>query len=223
VIVRLLITMRSSVVSAANNQPTLLDSINKLVAMLFQSFSSTGIDAVKYEQQQQRQQYQKVSSASSNSEMVNIFKIGIERETKKSLQQMQQLIQHRNLLLLLQFWFSSLSLIIPTSTFALNLSEGKKTFIRFVSTSSNISSPSCLLSNGVIEVNSIYLIIQIICDSIFSPSLHVGSSTNLFSNQIWKLLLDLLHLLLGTMSSSEETYSKGTYFFTFKAFPLFAS
>jgi hypothetical protein len=201
--------MRSSATSKANNHSTVLDHTNKLIAELFQRFSATGIEAVKYEQQQQRYHPQK-SSILTNSEMVNIFKIGIERESKKSLQQMQQLLQHRNLLLLLQFWSSSLSLIIPTSIVTLHLSEGKKSFLQFLSPSSNSSLPSCLLSTGVIELNSISSILQIVCDSIFVPSLHVGSSTNLFSNQIWKLLLDLLHVLLGTMSSFDNASSKGT-------------
>jgi hypothetical protein len=74
---------------------------------LFHSFSSLGMEAVRAE-------LSGISSQSSEtSEQQNVFKVGLERESKKSLAQSQQLQSSQNLFLLLKFWNYSFDLIVP--------------------------------------------------------------------------------------------------------------
>ena len=194
---RLLITIRSQVLLSlpSSHSSEALIAIQQIIQDLFSHFSSLGIAAVQSDQRSAH-----LSSVSPTP--LNVFAIGLERENKKSqlrMRSLQQAYQH-NLFVLLKFWLLSMDYFIPTTAIASSTTLPSATGTSPLASSSD-PSLECLWQQ--IDKSMIVHVIQIICDALILSSTAALASTSspssscVLSKEIWRLMIQVLHVSVG--------------------------
>jgi hypothetical protein len=227
-IFRLLITMKKCF--HQHNQSDSSAALALKIQEIFNSFSSLGIEAVKEELSHLPQQN---SPTEVNQRNKNIFK-GLDRDSKKTLQELQSIQAFQNLFLLLKFWNYSFALIIPKTMIEITLpaitnnekqkttsgsnksKKGKDETVavskRIIIEKDIIEENDDMIAWGVIQLDTIASVIQIICDSI-SPLNHqqnISPPPPVYSSQIWRQIVYFFHTVSGKFKNSKAAASGKT-------------